>query len=124
MIDLKLLRTNFQFVKEKIKKKDPNFPVDDLFEKDQILLEKKRILEEKLSKINLISKNYSINPSDELKKESIKINSEVEFLKKEIELLEKNFLEIYLSCPNIPDDSLPTGDKDQNKVIKTFGEKK
>lgn len=124
MIDLKLLRTNFQFVKEKIKKKDPNFPVDDLFEKDQILLEKKRILEEKLSKINLISKNYSINPSDELKKESIKINSEVEFLKKEIELLEKNFLEIYLSCPNIPDDSLPTGDKDQNKVIKIFGEKK
>ena len=43
MIDIKLLRSNFDFVKEKILKKDPNFPIDELFEKDKILNNLKKI---------------------------------------------------------------------------------
>jgi seryl-tRNA synthetase len=125
MIDLKLLRNNFELVRKKIKNKDPNFPINDLFEKDRILSEKKRTLEDKFSQINNISKKYSESKNlEELKKKSLEINDEVELLKKEIFSLEENFFEIYLSCPNLPDDSLPIGGKEKNETVRFFGAKK
>ena len=73
MIDLKLLRNNFDLIEKKNLNKDPSFPIRELYEKDKFLINKKIELDEKLFEINNISKKFSANKGfEELKKNLLK----------------------------------------------------
>jgi seryl-tRNA synthetase len=122
MINLKLLRSDSDFVKYKIKLKDPLFDVDRLIYLDEQLIKLKIEIDSLLNKSNefaKICKNGIV--SDEIREDSKKIKLLIQEKKKELENSEKEFLYIYLRCPNIPQDSLPIGNKDANKVISQFG---
>ena len=122
MINLKLLRNDSGFVKYKIKLKDPLFDVDRLIYLDEQLIKLKIEIDSLLNKSNefaKVCKNGIV--SNEIREDSKKIKLLIQEKKKELENSEKEFLYIYLRCPNIPQDSLPIGNKDANKVISQFG---
>jgi seryl-tRNA synthetase len=59
----------------------------------------------------------------ELRERSIHIGKELKTKEVDLEELEQKFNELYLFCPNIPEDDVPVGNKEANKVVKVVGEK-
>lgn len=125
MIDLKLLKENTDIIKRKILLKDPTFPVDmlvSLSKKVSSITNEIFGLQEKINKLS--------NPKEQketletIKEEVKKIKQILEEKNNEAEELKIKLEELAYSCPNIPMDELPIGNKEANKIIKTVGEKK
>lgn len=121
MIDLKLLRTKGEFLKEFLLKKKFECDIDAIIKLDQekIVLLKK--IEKELCKKNILEKQIQLQKSikeenkisiDELIEESKNINNYIKKLKEEIYLINKDYSTLILSIPNIPDKSVPIGDND------------
>lgn len=124
MIDLKKFKNNFDEYKKKILKKDQNFPVDEMMNLYIKTTEGKTKIDALLCECNIIAaNNKSGNVTPEVREKVLKLQNEIETLKKNYEITEKKFNDIYLRCPNILDDSIQSGNKDQNKVVFTYGEK-
>jgi seryl-tRNA synthetase len=124
MIDLKLLRKNFDEYKVKILKKDPKFPIQDLIDLDEKRIQKKIFLDDLLFQSNAIAlSGKSGNISEEHKTKAREIQREIEKIKIEYNELEEKFNFLYLRCPNIPNDLIPFGNKEHNKIVSIFGEK-
>jgi seryl-tRNA synthetase len=122
MINLKLLRSDSHFFKYKIKLKDPSFDVDKLIYLDEKLIKLKIEIDNLLNKSNELAKLCKNGiVSDQIREDSKRIKLLIQEKKKELDLTDKDFLYTYLRCPNIPQDSLPIGNKDENKVVSEFG---
>lgn len=123
MIDLTELRKNPEQFKQQIIKKDPSYDIASLIQIDaqhrQLLLEVEALRKEK----NEISKSFSAPVSEQIRQRSIEIGKKLKEQEGELEVLEKKFTELYLSCPNPMFDDVPTGGKPENKEVRTFGEK-
>jgi seryl-tRNA synthetase len=119
MIDHKFLRLHFDEISRKILSKDPNFPVCDLKKLDEDFAKKNVKLEGFLHQSNLISEEIKkAGLSDYLKNKAAELKVEIGFIKKDVNEAYNTFIDLLLSCPNIPDDSLPIGGKSQNAVLK------
>lgn len=57
----------------------------------------------------------------ELRAESTKAGGELKEKEDSVKDLEHRFMKLYLSCPNIPQEDIPVGGKEANKVIKEVG---
>jgi seryl-tRNA synthetase len=122
MIDIKILRSNFDILKEKILLKDPSFNIDELLKRYEEYSCEKINFELILKEQNDLSKKWNTEKNiSSIKSESEAIQEKIKTSKASLEKKEQLFNEIYLACPNIPDDTIPIGDKTKNKVIKTFG---
>ena len=128
MLDIVKIRSNPKEVENALKKRMDNISFDELLKWDT---EKRRIgteRDELKNKKNIISKQIPI-----LKKEQGDVNKELEEMKiignkileldnkyNELETKIKKFME---TLPNIPDEDVLAGGKENNKVIYTFKEK-
>ena len=133
MIDIKLIRTNPELVKENIKKKfqDDKLPlVDKVIELDKQYRETKLACDNLRNTRNVKSKEIGGLMKNGQKDEAEKVKAEVSAMGKELEekeqlevKLEADIREIMLVIPNIIDETVPIGKDDtENVEVEKFGE--
>jgi seryl-tRNA synthetase len=134
MIDLNLIRTNKELVKENIKKKfqDQKLP---LVDKVLVLDEKYRQLKQeadnlrstrntKSSEIGALVRAQKTDEISKIKEEVNVINQKIEKLEAEEKELSQKIKDIMMKIPNIMADTVPIGKDDSENVERqTFGEK-
>ena len=133
MIDINIIRTNRELVKENIKKKyqDEKIPlVDEVYELDKKIrvlktngdeLRKKR--NDISSEIGFLMREKKIEEGNKKKQEVVEINKKLESIEKEEEELSLIIKEKMMVIPNIIDSSVPIGkDDSENVEIEKFGE--
>ncbi len=133
MIDIKLIRTNPELVKENIKKKfqDEKLElVDKVVEMDKKFRETKVECDDLRNKRKTMSKNIGGFMAKGQKDEAERVKAEVTEIGKLLEekealevKLEADIREIMLVIPNIIDESVPIGkDDSENVEVEKFGE--
>ncbi len=121
MIDINLIRTNRDLVKENIKKKfqDKKLPlVDEIYDMDIKYRRIKTEADEARNKVNNLSKEIGslmrdkkIDEANKIKEEVSMIKNSIPDLEKEEEVLENEIKERMMKIPNIIDSSVPIGDE-------------
>ena len=133
MIDIELIRTNRDLVKENIKKKfqDEKIPlVDEVYELDKKYRASKlegdnlRSEKNKLSSlIGSLMRDGKKEEAEDTKKQVSEMNDKIVKLEKEEEEYENEIRTRMLVIPNIMDDSVPIGrDDSENVEVEKFGE--
>lgn len=123
MIDLVMLREYPEQVREKILKKDPDFPVDRFIELEKQCHSLIRDIEELRHEKNILAKSAQKGVTPEIREQSKQIQNKIDALHDTYTQVHTTFQELYLMCPNLPADDLPVGNKEANKVVKTVGKK-
>jgi seryl-tRNA synthetase len=133
MLDIKHVRENYDEVIKKLSKR--NFDVkkvlDPIIEKDKARREKLTELENMRKSMNDASSKIAIlkksNDKDEMQKalDSLKVLSDnIKTKEAEYNILEKDFTDLILNIPNIPQDDVPDGKNEENNVVvKEYGDK-
>ncbi|MBD3272966.1 serine--tRNA ligase [Candidatus Dependentiae bacterium] len=124
MIDLNLLRKDTQKIKNLILKKEPSFEIDKLIEQDKKVRSLLTEIENLRKQKNDLAQKGKQGVTQELREQSIEIGKSLKTKEKELQDLESEFKKLLLSCPNIPQEDIPEGNKESNKVVSTFGSKK
>ena len=132
MIDIKLLRENFEETCKKIRSRNkPYSQLDDFSNLDKEYREKLTKIQSLNAKRNDLSKQIGLlvkDPSQkdkigEIQKEVKAIKTEIEELQKSVEAKDKELKDILLTIPNIPDESVVVGvDENDNPEIHKWGE--
>lgn len=122
MIDLKRLREHPQETIDLIAKKDPSFNAQLLYELDQQIRTMTHEVEELRHQKNELARSAKQGLTPEIREQSIQTGKQIDEKQTRINALEKEFSELYLSCPNLPDAHLPVGGKEANKVVSTWSE--
>ena len=133
MIDINLIRTQKDLVKENIKKKfqDEKLKmVDEVFDFDikarslKAEVENLRSERNKTSdKIGLLMREKKKDEAEKMKKEVSNINDKIEKIEKELEKLNAEIEKRMLVIPNIMDKTVPIGEDDSKNVeLEKFGE--
>ncbi len=133
MIDMKLIRTNPELVKENIKKKfqdEKLVLVDEVVEFDKQFREAKQRCDYLRSQRNTISKQIGAlmaqgkrDEAEQTKKQVSDMAGELAELEEKITVLEEKIRERMLVIPNIIDDSVPIGkDDSENVEVQRYGE--
>ncbi len=133
MLDIKLIRSNPNLVKENIKKKfqdEKLHLVDEVIELDKKNRELKSEGDELRAKRNSISKeigtfmkNGERDMAEEAKKEVARINERIESLQEDQRKIDDTIREKMLVIPQIIDETVPIGkDDSENVEIEKFGE--
>lgn len=128
MLDINVIRNNPEKVKESLKKKLWDADFDELLKWDKEKKELIQLVEGNKAKMNELSASVpakkkageDVTQIFAKVKEIAANNKENEEKLKELEEKIFNFL---AELPNIPDDDLVGGGKENNKVIRTFGKK-
>ncbi|MCK4340016.1 MAG: serine--tRNA ligase, partial [Candidatus Cloacimonetes bacterium] len=129
MLDIKFIRKNNELVKKCIIAKNEKVGIDKFLTINKKLKELKFQFEEKKKLQNSVSKQiaeYKKNRKNADKEiaEMKKIAGEIKIINAEINKTNEEFQRIYLTIPNIFDESVPIGKSDEdNIVIKEWGEK-
>lgn len=135
MIDINLIRTNKELVKENIKKKF-QFQKVELVDEVEKLDKKFRELKQEgdnlrasrntlSSKIGMLMKEKKLEEANKIKEEVKHNNERIAEIEKEESVLEEKIKTIMMSIPNIIDDSVPVGkDDSENVEIEKYGEPK
>ena len=135
MIDINLIRTNKEFVKENIRKKfqdEKLVLVDEIESMDKRLRAVKQERDELRaqrntlsSKIGMLMKEKKLEEVNQIKEQVRKNNDHISELEKEEEELNAKIRKDMLVIPNIIDKSVPIGkDDSQNVELERFGEPK
>ncbi len=121
MIDLNLLRQDEQKARELILKKEPKFDIDRLISLDTQVRDSRIELESLRKQKNEFASAGAGGITPEIREKSIEIGKKIKSTDKELEKIQKEFKELLLSCPNIPNPEIPEGNKESNKVVSTVG---
>ena len=132
MLDIKLIRSNPDFVKERLSKRDKAYSkmIDEILAVDEERRGLIRELEDLKAEKNRISKQIGIlfregkkEEAEKAKEEVHAKNKKIDQLEKELKDVEKRFNYLLLSVPNIPHSSVPVGeDEEENVEIRKWGE--
>jgi len=132
MLDIKIIRENPEFVKERLKTRDEAYAlmVDEILtvdkERRKIIAEVEQLKAEKnkLSKeIGKLFKEGKKEEAQRVKEEVVAKNEKIVELEKELKEVEVRFNKLLLSIPNIPHESVPVGkDETENVEIRRWGE--
>ena len=133
MIDINLIRTQKDLVKENIKKKFQNEKlkmVDEVFDFDVKARSLKAETENLRSERNKTSDKIGLSmcekkkdEAEKMKAEVSKINDKIEKIEKDLEKLNAKIEERMLVIPNIMDKTVPIGEDDSKNVeLEKFGE--
>ncbi len=119
MLDIKFIRQNPELIKEAAQKKRVAVDIDKLLEIDG---ERRRVLLElELKRAEQNKRSVSHQQPSEIE-ELKKIKEEIKALENKLESTEKEFNEIMLLVPQIPDSSVPEGDSDKdNQPVRFWG---
>ena len=131
MLDIKIIRENPEFVKERLKTRDEAYAlmVDEILtvdkERRKIIAEVEQLKAEKnkLSKeIGKLFKEGKKEEAQRVKEEVVAKNEKIVELEKELKEVEVRFNKLLLSIPNIPHESVPVGkDETENVEIRRWG---
>lgn len=128
MIDINLIREKPNYVKEALAKKGWQFDS----EKVIVLADSKKEITKKIDELKTEKNKLSTsvvtiknNGGDtrEIFEKVKQINAELVLLSSKFEEVEKKLKDILLELPNLPDEDLLSGGKENNKVISVFGKK-
>ncbi len=129
MLDIKFIRNNQEFVRKSIIAKGEKTDLDKFLKIDENLrkliydFEQKKQIQNKVSK-DIANLKKSGKSTDKEISEMKKVATKIKFLNENISKIEKQFREIYLTIPNILDESVPIGsDENDNIFIREFGQK-
>jgi len=128
MLDIKFIRENQDLIREMLRMRNMNIPLDDLINYDKERRELITMAQKLKHKRNLVSLKIA-----ELKREKKGAKKEIEEMKKisdeismadaKIKELELKIQEIMMIIPNIPDKTVPPGkDENDNVEIRKWGE--
>jgi len=128
MLDVRLLRTNFDKVKAKLDKRNKDFGLSAFISLDKERRELLQKIEDLKSKQNAASKQIPVLKKEG--KDASGIMSEMKELSEEIKTLEPKMRELdesienyLLNVPNTPNDLVPTGSSDEdNFEVRKWGE--
>ncbi|MCF7899977.1 serine--tRNA ligase [Candidatus Babeliales bacterium] len=123
MIDMALLREHPEKFGQLIKRKSPDFDIKKLLELDVKVRDVKALVEALRQKKNDLASQAKSGVTSELREASIAVGKDLKAQEQEQEQIEKAFKEIALSCPNIPFEDVPLGDKEENVVVREYGVK-
>ena len=128
MLDLKYLRANFAEVKEKLQHRGEDLTdlgkFEDLDQKRRELIVESEQLK---SKRNEVSQQVAVlkrekKDAEHLIKEMREVGDRIKGLDDELRLVEEKLEQLLLSIPNIPHESVPVGDtEDDNIEIRKWG---
>lgn len=126
MLDLKFIRENKDLVKEGMKKKNAKIDIDELIaideERRKLLLEAEQLKAQRNKANDEIAALMKAkkNPKDVI--DSMKVVSQkiVDFDRKVGEIDEK-IAKIVYYIPNLPDNSVPVGGPENNKMVRSWG---
>jgi seryl-tRNA synthetase len=122
MIDLELLRTNNEII-ALIAQKDPSFDTMRLLLLDQQVRTLRAQVEQLRKQKNDYAKQGATHLTAELREQSVHIGKQLVESEQALEQAEAEFKKLYFSCPNVPENDLPVGGKEANKVVKVVGNK-
>lgn len=124
MIDIQCIRDNPEKVAEAAKHKGYNVDIKKLLELDIERRNKLAKLEQLRQERNQLSSNNKGKPTDEQIAKGRELKASIAGLEKELEPLEKEFLDLHKAVPNMPTDDVPIGaSEEENVVSKECGEK-
>ncbi|MCP8314517.1 MAG: serine--tRNA ligase [archaeon] len=128
MLDIKFIRENQDLIREMLRMRNMDIPLEDLINYDKERRELITMAQKLKHKKNLVSLKIA-----ELKRENKNVQKEIEEMKKisdeismadeRIKELELKIQEIMMIIPNIPDKTVPPGkDENDNVEIRRWGE--
>lgn len=129
MLDLKFLRENVEEIKQKMQHRGEDltelnkFAETDRLRRELIvqteqLKERRNAVSQQISQLKQEKKD-----ADDLIKETREVGEQIKVLDEKLRMVEETFKHILLSIPNIPHESVPTGEtEDDNVVAHTWGE--
>ncbi|MGC9109587.1 MAG: serine--tRNA ligase [Caldimicrobium sp.] len=130
MLDLKLIREKPEWVKERLKTRGGQYPIDKVLQLDErrrALLQEVEALRherrEKSEEIGRLKKAGKIALAETIAEQVRNLGEKLKVLEEELKRVEKELFENLAAIPNIPHESVPYGESDKdNVVIKKFGD--
>lgn len=128
MIDLKTIRSNPELLKKALQKRKENFDIEGFLKLDENRRDIIQNVEQLKNKQNVTSKlipQYKKEGKDvaSLMDEMKALSDEIKELDNKVRSLDEEIEKIMLTIPNIPNDSVPMGDTDEDNVeIRKWGE--
>jgi seryl-tRNA synthetase len=119
MIDISLLKTNYEEIAQRIAKKDPSFPTEKLLSLQQTVHTVLARVEELRAQKNALSSRGPVTP--ELREQSIAIGKELKQQETALATAQEELNTVWLCCPNIPLDDVPVGNKESNVAVRSWG---
>ncbi|MCM3745708.1 serine--tRNA ligase [Sporosarcina luteola] len=130
MLDIKLLRANFDEVKEKLTKRGEDLTELDKFvgldEKRRELIAKVEVLKAERNEVSQKVAEMKRNKenADDVIARMREVGDEIKTLDEQLHQVEEDLNYIMMRIPNIPHESVPVGDsEDDNVEVRTWGEK-
>lgn len=128
MLDIKFVRTNPDLVEEGIRKRGADLSLKEFLELDRLRREKLTEVEALKSQRNKVSeeigKMKKAGQDAEQKVEEMRlVGQKIKEIDQELKQFEAKLAELILAIPNIPHESVPEGQSDEdNKEVRTWGD--
>ena len=123
MIDLNLLREKEAHIKQLLLRKEPSFDCDTLLKLDHttrsIRIDVESIRKEK----NNLAAMGAQGVTSELREKAQELSRALKEKEEQLKKADDDLKALWLSCPNIPSEDLPLGNKEANKPVRFHGEK-
>jgi seryl-tRNA synthetase len=133
MLDIKLIRSNANFVKERLALRGDDYDdqidrIRELDENHRAAMTKSESLKATMNarskEIGMLRGQGNIAEAEAAGDEVRKLKGEFESLDSEAAIDEDELNELLSKLPNLPHESVPAGGEDANVVLRTVGEKK
>lgn len=121
MLDIKDIRNNYEFVKERLSVRGKEYPLEELKALDEKRREIIGVVEEKKAYQNEISKKIPMmkkegKDTEEIFKEMKELSNEIKGFDEELQGIDEKIREVILEIPNLPHDSVPRGNDDSENI--------
>lgn len=121
MLDIKDIRNNYEFVKERLSVRGKEYPLEELKTLDEKRREIIGVVEEKKAYQNEISKKIPMmkkegKDSEEIFKEMKELSNEIKSFDEELQGIDEKIREVILEIPNLPNESVPRGNDDSENI--------
>ena len=121
MLDIRDIRNNYEFVKERLSVRGKEYPLEELKTLDEKRREIIGVVEEKKAYQNEISKKIPMmkkegKDTEEIFKEMKELSNEIKGFDEELKELDEKIREVILEIPNLPNDSVPRGNDDSENI--------
>lgn len=128
MLDINLIKENPEYVKKSLAKKGWDFEgetIIELADKKKELVKKADELRTEKNKLSasVVAVKKAGGDTNQIFEEVKRLNSEIEQLENEGQEVENAINAIMFELPNMPDEDLLEGGKENNKVVSTYGSK-
>ncbi|WP_031516367.1 serine--tRNA ligase [Desulfofalx alkaliphila] len=130
MLDIKLVRSNPDMVREALENRAVNMSLDEFLNLDEKRREKLVEVEQLKNKRNVVSQEVgrlkkSGQPAEDLVQEMRQVSQSIKEIDEQIRAIEEQLQQIILNIPNIPHESVPIGaNEDDNAEVRTWGKPK